>query len=72
MDLVGVSLTETNETAESVVQNQTARMCSLILLYTFRKINAWWRTAGKRLKNVIIEIKFCKIYVCTYRGLLTS
>ena len=29
---------------ESADQDQTARMCSLILLYPFREINAWSRT----------------------------
>ena len=39
MILVGVSLTDVNDrTADSVEQDQTARMCSLILLYTLRKI----------------------------------
>ena len=33
--------------AESAVQNQTARMCSLILFYTVRKTNEWARLAGK-------------------------
>ena len=43
----GFALTEfyTNKTAESAEQDQTARMCSLILLYTLRKINQWMRAA---------------------------
>ena len=32
--------------AYSVEQDQTARMSSLILLYTLRKLNSWWRTTG--------------------------
>ena len=32
--------------AESAEQDQPARMCRLILLYTLRKINAWFRTGG--------------------------
>ena len=36
----GGSLTEYNDgTAESAEQDQTARMCWLILVYTLRKIN---------------------------------
>ena len=38
--LGGISLTEFHdETTESVEQDQTARMCRLILLYTLRKMN---------------------------------
>ena len=32
--------------AESAEQDQTARMCMLILLYTVRKINPWWLVKG--------------------------
>ena len=36
-----VSLTEVNDrVVESIKQDQTAHMCSLILLYILRKINA--------------------------------
>ena len=35
-------VTETNDSvAESAVQDQTARMCRLILLYTLRKTYPW-------------------------------
>ena len=38
----GVSSAETNErTAESAEQDQTAHMCTLILLYALRRINLW-------------------------------
>ena len=30
-----------NKVAESEEQDQTARMCSLILIYTFHKLNLW-------------------------------
>ena len=47
MALAGVSLKELNERAtESADQGQTARMRSLILIYTFRKINPCPRKAG--------------------------
>ena len=47
MSLDEVSLTDDQErTAESVEQDQKAHMCSLILLYTLRKINVWSETAG--------------------------
>ena len=47
MVLDGVSLAETIDRAsESVEQDQTARMCSLILIYTLRKFSPWSRTAG--------------------------
>ena len=37
----GIPLIEFDDrTAESVEQDQTARMCRLILLYTIRKINS--------------------------------
>ena len=36
---------------ESAEQDQTARMCSLILLYTLRKINAYKRTAVQGFKS---------------------
>ena len=40
MALVKVSLTDTNDNvAESVEQDQTKRMCTLILLYTLPKID---------------------------------
>ena len=46
MALDGVSLTEIKDKAaeseaESEEQDQTAHMCSLILLYNLRQINAW-------------------------------
>ena len=37
-------------TAESVEQDQTARMCSLILLYALRIINQWLRKGMIRVK----------------------
>ena len=47
-----VLMTVTNDrTVESVEQDQTARMCRLILVYTFRKINQWLRTVGYRFKK---------------------
>ena len=45
----GASLKEieiNGRSAESAEQDQTARMCRLILLNTFRKINPWLRAAG--------------------------
>ena len=43
----GLSRTEINGlTLERAEQDQTARMCSLILLYTLRKINATSLNAG--------------------------
>ena len=43
----GISLPETiDKASESVEQVQTARMCSLILIYTLRKFNPWSQTAG--------------------------
>ena len=42
-----VSQTETyKKISDSEGQDQTARMCSLILLYTLCKMNPWTRTAG--------------------------
>ena len=35
-----------NRVAESAEQDQHARMCRLILLYTLRKVNLWLWTAG--------------------------
>ena len=47
IELNGVWLTEIYDKAvESVEQDQTARTCSLILLYTLRKINPRSRTEG--------------------------
>ena len=52
---MGISLTYTNDRAAgSVEQDQTARMCSLILLYTLRKINLWSRNAGERLMQKLV------------------
>ena len=45
MALDTVSLTKNDRAAENVAQDQTARMCRLILLYTLRRINSWSRTA---------------------------
>ena len=46
MALDGVSLAETIDRAsESVEQDQTARMCGLILVYTLRKYSPWLQTA---------------------------
>ena len=44
--------------AESAQQDQTARMCSLILLYPLCKINSWSKTAGYRLKHVGVWLRF--------------
>ena len=33
---------------DSIKQDQTARTCSLILLYTVRKMDPWSQTAGQR------------------------
>ena len=45
MALVKILLTESNDReAESVEQDQTARMCRLILRYTFRKMKPWFPT----------------------------
>ena len=38
-------------TAESAEQDQTARKCRLILLYTIQKINSWLLTKGTGLMN---------------------
>ena len=47
MDFYGVSLTEIDDrSAESAEQDQTTRMCRLILLYTIRKLKPRSRTAG--------------------------
>ena len=44
---IWVSVTELNvEVAESAEQDQTARMCRLILIYTFREINLWSKAKG--------------------------
>ena len=46
MALYEFSMTEFNDRAtESAEQDQTARMCSLILHYTIRKINSWLQAA---------------------------
>ena len=46
MTLGGILCTEIKDRpVESAEQDQTARMCSLILLYTLRKMNKWLRTA---------------------------
>ena len=46
MAVGGVPLTKVNDrTAESVEQDQTARMCRLILLYALRKMNSCSLTA---------------------------
>ena len=54
-----VSLAEINDrAAESAEQDQTARTCSLILLYTLRKIHSLSRTVVKRpflFKNTIVK-----------------
>ena len=47
MEFNAISLKEIyDRAAEGVEQDQTARMCRLILLYTFRKINVWSRAVG--------------------------
>ena len=47
MALDGISLEDAIDRAsESVEQDQTARMCRLILIYTLRKISPWSRPAG--------------------------
>ena len=53
MLLDGVPLTKVNDrVAESGEQDQTARMYSLILLYTLPKINRWLQTAEFRAQIV--------------------
>ena len=48
MVLYGIALVEIDkEVAESVELDQAARMCSLILLYTLRKINSLLRSAKR-------------------------
>ena len=43
MALDWILLKENNDrTAKSVEQDQTAHMCSLILLYTLHKMLPWW------------------------------
>ena len=55
MTLNWVPLTECdNRKAGSAGQDQTARMCRLILPYTFRKIYPWSRTAALGL-NFLLE-----------------
>ena len=52
---MGASLIDTaNVATESAEQDQTARMCRLILLYTFRKINPQKRPVGQGF-NVQLE-----------------
>ena len=56
MHLDRLLLTEINDiSAESAEQDQTARMCSLILLYTLRKINPRSRTAGQGLQHSSVQ-----------------
>ena len=43
----GLLSVSNDKEVESAEQDQTARMCRLILLYTLRKIIAWSRTEGK-------------------------
>ena len=51
MEAVGVLLTGmTDKTAESAEQDQPARMCRLILLYTLRKMNPCRGRLDKGLK----------------------
>ena len=46
--MVGFPLTEINDRpAKSAQQDQTARMCSLILLNTLLKINLWSRAVDQ-------------------------
>ena len=48
-----VPLTYNNDRAvKSVGQNQNLRKCTLILLYTFRKINSWQRMEGRWLNSL--------------------
>ena len=57
---VVVLLTELNKRAsESAEQDQTARMCSLILLYTLRETNLTSRTAGhgSRARENILPLR---------------
>ena len=50
MALNGVVLTKTHHrVAESAEQDQTAHMCRLILLHTFRKLQPCSHTAGSGL-----------------------
>ena len=46
------SFTETNDSAaESAEQDQTTRMCRLVLFYTFRKINTMVSNSSIRIKH---------------------
>ena len=57
MTLDGVSLAEFNIRATgSVEQDQPAHTCSLILLYTLRKLNPW--SLGSGLTLYFIDIHF--------------
>ena len=47
----GISVIAFGNVAESAEQDQTARKCSLILLYTLLKINTWSQTARIRVEN---------------------
>ena len=40
-----------DEAAERAEQDQTARMCRLIMLYTLRKPNPWCRIEGQGIKG---------------------
>ena len=58
MALDGVLLAETiGRAPESVEQDQTARMCRLILIYALRKFSTWSQTAGYGLKVCSTELK---------------
>ena len=78
----GTSLTEINGiVAESAEQDQTARMCSLILLYTLREINLWagcwlilciyWNTQRRYLcKEMLLSVfkKYFPEFLSSVRG----
>ena len=64
MTLGGFSFTEMNDiSAETAGQDQTARICSLILLYTLRKKKRTWsQQKTKNLKSgwgtrTLVEVK---------------
>ena len=70
---MGLSLTKTNDrTAESPEQDQTARMCSLILLYTLRKINLWSQKSGRKQICIYLSFSHPLIAVGDYKGLLRA
>ena len=58
---MGLSFTESiDRISESAEQDQTARMCRLILLYSLRKMNIWSRTVRDKLKGNFRPLKKIK------------